>query len=131
MGEAMSEFCTFTLEEANLTLPEVILITESALEKLHEIEDPWGRLPYKKFNAHRGVADEDLIRAEWAHRVAALGVQPKGFFVVDFQSPDPDTVFCWTFGEDGVEHEHSVWESFALRRRIENTHRAGPLRDEV
>jgi hypothetical protein len=114
------DFCVFTLEEANSTLSEVIQITETALEKLRDIEEPWGRLPYKKFNAARGVADEDLIRAEWAHRVAAVGVQPKGFFVVDFQSPDPDTVYCWTYGEECVEHEHCAWESFALRRRIEN-----------
>jgi len=114
------EFCVFTLEEANSVLPEVIIITEAVRDKLRDIEEPWSKLPYKKFNALRGVADEDLIRAEWAHRVAALGVQPKGFFVVDFQSPDPDTVYCWTYGEDRVEHEHCAWESFALRRRVES-----------
>jgi hypothetical protein len=113
----MQEFCTFTLSEANDALHEVILITDAALDRLRAIEEPWARLPYKKFDAYRGVAEEDLIRAEWAHRIASLGVIPKGFFVVDFQSPDPDTLYCWGYGEDCVGHEHKIWETFTQRRR--------------
>lgn len=126
----MQEFCVFTLEEANRALHDVILVTDATLEKLRAIEDPWARLPFRKFDAMRGVAEEDLIRAEWAHRIAALGVMPKGFFVVDFQSPDPDTLFCWTYGEDCIAHEHQIWETFSMRRPIESTRRARPQREE-
>lgn len=118
----MQEFPIYTLREANDALHEVIFITDAAIERLHEIEEPWSHLPFKKFDALRGVAEEDLIRAEWAHRIAGLGIMPKGFFVVDFQSPDPDTVYCWSYGEDCVEHQHQLWESFQSRRRIGNAY---------
>jgi hypothetical protein len=114
----MQEFSTFTLQEANDALHEVIFITDAAINRLREIEEPWTHLPYRKFDALHGVAEEDLIRAEWAHRIAALGIMPKGFFVIDFQSPDPDTLYCWTYGEDCVEHKHKTWETFVQRRRI-------------
>ena len=120
----MQDFSSFTLEEANFALHEVILITDAALNRLHAIEEPWSQLPYKKFDAVRGVAEEDLIRAEWAHRIAALGVIPKGFFVVDFQSSlDPDTLYCWAYGEDCVSHQHKTWESFAQRQRVQSSSR--------
>lgn len=115
----MQDYCSFTLSEANAALHDVIIITDMAIARFQEIEVPWSKLPYKKFNAYRGVAEEDLIRAEWAHRIAALGIMPKGFFVVDFlSSTDPDTLYCWSYGEDCVEHEHKVWETFVQRRRI-------------
>jgi hypothetical protein len=116
----MLEFSTFTLQEANNALHEVIYITDAALNRLQDIESPWARLSCKKFDAVRGVTEEDLIRAEWAQRIAALGIMPKGFFVVDFQSPDPDILYCWSYGEDCVGHEHNTWESFAQRRHTGN-----------
>lgn len=116
----MHEFPIFTLPQANAVIAEVIELTDRAVAKLQEIEKVWGALSFKKFDAIHGVAEEDLIRGEWAHRVAALGVMPKGFFVVDFQSADPDTVYCWGYGEECVTHEHKTWEGFPLRRKIEN-----------
>lgn len=114
----MSEFPIFTLSEANYLLAEVIAITEEATVQLAELQAMWGQLPFKKYDATQGATAEDLIRAEWARRIAGIGVQPKGFFVVDFQSPDPDTLYCWSYGETMVSHEHKVWETFVDRRAI-------------
>ena len=120
----MQEFFVFTLEEANEALPSVIRVTEETVAQLAELEEAWGKLPFKKFDALQGVRVEDVIRADWAQRIASMGIQPKGFFVVDFQSPDPDTLYCWGYGEDAVEHEHKTWETFIDRRPILN---ADPL----
>jgi hypothetical protein len=114
----MQEFPIFTLEEANAALPEVVEITDAAQERLDQINLVWGQLPFKKYDALHGVAEEDLVRAEWAHRIMSLGIQPKGFFVIDFQSPDPDTLYCWAQGEAEVAHEHKLWETFADRRTV-------------
>ena len=114
----MQEFPIFTLAEANAILPEVIEITGAAQERLDEINATWGALPFKKYDALHGVAEEDLVRAEWAHRIMALGIQPKGFFVIDFQSPDLDTLYCWAQGEEEVRYEHKVWETFVDRRTV-------------
>jgi hypothetical protein len=115
----------FTLQEANAVLPEVIRLTEEVIERLVEMQSPWGRLPFRKYDALRGIAEEDWIRAEWARQIAALGIAPKGYFVVDFQSPEPDTFYCWSYGEETVSHEHKIWETFAHRRFI----RDGPQAD--
>ena len=114
----MEELPIFTLQEANAALPEVIRVTEEAIERLAHIQSPWSRLPFKKFDALHGVTEEDWIRAEWARQIAALGIAPKGYFVVDFQSPDPDTFYCWSYGEEAVSHQHRIWESFIDRRPI-------------
>jgi len=115
----------FTLDEANATLPEVIRITEETLARLQAIQEPWSRLSLKKFDALHGVAEEDLIRTVWARCMVELGLQPKGFFTVDFQSPEPDTLYCWTYGEDTVTHEHKTWETFVDRQLISNKNRSG------
>lgn len=114
----MQEFSIFSLVEANAALPDVIRVTEEAIAALAGIEAVWGKLPFKKYNALANMTEEDFVRAQWAGEVAALGVQPKGYFVVDFQSPDPDTLYCWSHGEDSVYHEHKIWETFIDRRRI-------------
>ena len=119
----MHEFPVFTLAEANDALPEVIRLTVVAVSRLTEIDEVWGKLPFKKFDAVQGAAAEDLIRAEWARRIAALGVQPKGYYVADFQSPDPDTVYCWGYPEGEVSHEHKSWETFFERRPVRDAHR--------
>jgi hypothetical protein len=116
----MEEYREFTLQEANEILPEVIGITEEYIGRLAAVQEPWSRLGLRKFDALRGVAEEDLIRIEWAQRMAWMGIQAKGFFVVDFQSPDPETLYCWTYGEDEISHEHKIWETFTHRRRIKN-----------
>lgn len=118
MSADMNEFPMWTLAEANAALGEVIRLTELAQAQLRELEAIWGAFPFKKFDVIHGVPQEDLIRAQWAQSVAALGVIPKGFFVVDFQSPDPDTLYCWSDGESAIEHEHKIWETFLQRRRI-------------
>ena len=114
----MQEFPIFTLIQANYTLPEVIRLTVIAVTRLAEIDEVWGKLPFRKYDATQGASSEDLIRAQWAREIAALGVAPKGFFVVDFQSPDPDTVYCWGYPEPDVSHEHKTWETFFERRLI-------------
>lgn len=108
----------FTFQAANEAVEDVIRITEETLARLADLEATWGKLPFRKYDALRGVDTEDLIRAEWAQEIAGLGIMPKGFFVVDFQSPDPNTYYCWSYPEQAIEHEHKVWETFADRRLI-------------
>ena len=114
----MEDFPVFTLEEANYKIPEVIRVTEEAIARLEEIKEPYERLGFRKFNPIHNLTDDDLVKVEWARQIAALGVYPKGYFIVDFQSPDADTFYCWKYGETDVSHEHKKWETFVDRRRI-------------
>jgi len=116
----MSDWPIWSLEEANAMLPQVIALTQRAVLRLQKLEQQWEGLPFRPFDAVRGAPLEDLVRADWARDVASIGVQPKGYFTVDFQSVEPETLLCWTYGEVELAHEHSVWETFVDRRAIRN-----------
>ena len=116
----MEDFPVFTLEEANYKLPEVIRVTEEAIMRLEVIKEPYERLSLRKYNPIHNLTEEDLVRVIWAREIASMGVYPKGYFVVDFQSPTDDTFYCWKYGETEVCHEHKKWETFGDRRPIQN-----------
>jgi len=102
----------FTIEEANLALPDVIRITEETLSQLNSAAGRFEGLGLRKWSAVTGVIEEDSIRAGWVRRIARMGVLPKGFFTVDFASTEEGTFYCWTYGEDNVGHQHKAWEGF-------------------
>jgi hypothetical protein len=108
----------FTLDEANLILPQIVKITEEAARTLEDINEPFSDLGLRKWNPITGFVHEDLVKALWVERIAALGVYPKDFFSVDFASPDGETFYSWAYGEDRVCYEHKRWETFADRRPL-------------
>jgi len=114
----MSDTRVFTLEEANAVLPQIIEITEEAHRRIQEARFPWELIHCKKMDMSSGMTVEAVICQQWAEKVAELGGQPKGFFTVDFQSPYPKTLYCWTYGETEICHEHKVWETFVDRRPL-------------
>lgn len=114
----MQEWPIWTLEDAQAVLPQVIALTRQAVRELERLEQQWRGLGIRPFDAVRGAPRETLVRADWARQIAALGIQPKGYFVVDFQSLDGETLLCWSYGETRIAHEHKVWETFADRRPI-------------
>lgn len=112
------EVRTFTLDDANYALRDVIRVCEDALERIEQVQSPWQELGFAKYNMIHQATEEDLIKMEWAQQVSSMGIMPKGWLIVDFQSPDPDTVYCWRYGENEVSHEHKTWERFIHRRPI-------------
>ena len=115
-------FHVFTLEKANALLPDVIKITEIALDSL---EDAKIRMKSEEIDdkvlAHRRFEEDiSVILAEWAQEIMALGVYPKGHFTVDFKSSIPGTLFCWTYGEEVITHTHKIFESFKDRVPVRN-----------
>ncbi len=117
-------FHVFTLEKANAVLPDVVKITKVAVDSLEE-----AKMRLKSEELHNKIEaqlryeeDSSVILAEWAQEIMALGVYPKGYFTVDFKSPTPDTLFCWTYGEEVITHTHKIFESF--KDRV-------PIRDDI
>lgn len=115
-------FRIFSLQEANLLLPDVIKITAIAAESLEdakmrmkseEIDD--NALAQRKFEKETAA-----ILKEWSQEISALGIYPKGYFSVDFKSPIPDTLFCWGYGEEVISHTHKIFETFKDRMPIRN-----------
>jgi hypothetical protein len=112
----------FTLEQANALLPKIIEVTERTVEDLQDARD---RMESEQlFNEVDAQQSYDiqvgLTLERWAKEIFQLGAYPKGYFTVDFRSLIPDTLFCWTYGEETVSHTHKVWEDFRSRRPIEH-----------
>ncbi len=113
-------FRIFSLVEANLVLPDVIKITAIAADSL---EDAKMRMKSEGIDDNvlaqrRLEEDTSVILEEWAQEIMALGIYPKGYFTVDFKSRIPDTLFCWTYGEEVISHTHKIFESFKDRLPI-------------
>jgi hypothetical protein len=105
----------FSLEEANLALPDVIRITEETLTKLSSAGAHFQQFGLRRWSPVSGMIEEDAIKADWVGRIARLGALPKGFFTVDFASREEGTFYCWTQGESQVAHQHKAWEGFSDR----------------
>lgn len=115
-------FTTFTLTQANAILPQVILRTQETLELLET-----ARRDYEDKKTGNGTAAREefnqrtsKILEQWSVDIVELGAYPKGYFTVDFKSPVPETLFCWTLGEERVTHTHKTYETFKDRIKIKN-----------
>ncbi|RMF56959.1 MAG: DUF2203 family protein [Calditrichaeota bacterium] len=120
--DADDGFRRFTLEEANEVLPEIIEITEEAVQELEALKNAFQAEKVVDELAAREKLEEEseVILHDWANRIVQLGVYPKGFFTVDFKSPIPDVLFCWTYGEESISYTHRIYESFKDRIPIED-----------
>lgn len=114
----------FTLEQANYAIPDVARLTALVQERLGEL-----RRAYDEQDPQAGRELERETRQllqQWQDSVRELGAAPKGIFTVDFRSPDPNVVWCWTESEAEIAHRHFTWESFKDRVGIAASERRWP-----
>ncbi len=118
----------FSLAEANELISEVADLTALVIHRLEEIRE--GRAAGEDQSGE--PAPEIVIRqveealSDWSARVLELGALPKGYFTVDFQSIDPELLYCWTYGEEKIGFTHKVWENFTHRRPLGEHDSGGP-----
>ncbi len=110
----------FTLAQANQLVPVVAELTAEVVENLNQVR---GRYKLGTDDPISGMSDEILKEIEellrrWSERITELGAHPKGYFTVDFQSLDPEMLYCWSYGEDRISFVHKVWENFSHRRPL-------------
>ncbi|OUT71300.1 MAG: hypothetical protein CBB70_00515 [Planctomycetaceae bacterium TMED10] len=138
MNKPQTEFQrTFTVEEANATLPLVRAICQDLSSLSHEVVERKERLSV--LLAGRDENRDDLYRqelvqieeeleldsqriVEYVQELRDLGVEPKGGVegLVDFPSMmDGRVVFlCWKLDEPEVLHWHEVEEGFSGRQPL-------------
>ncbi len=110
----------FTLAEANSLVRHVAELTAEVVHNLDairqshrlDVEKPGSAVPESV------LKEVESALSEWSQQVIELGAQPKGYFTVDFQSMDPELLYCWTYGEERIEYTHKVWENFSHRRPL-------------
>jgi hypothetical protein len=120
----------FSLAEANEAVPKVEHVTAEALRQIEDIRTRHEAAHTSEEAVSDNVLEEvETILQEWAQRVSELGGRAKGYFTVDFQSADPEMLYCWTYGEDEIAFTHKVWENFRNRRPLATS--AGQTFEEV
>lgn len=117
----MHRFKIFTLEEANRVLPTVIDLTQETQQRIESLRNLLRNEP-EDSSPEELKAEGKTILNEWARLILELGAQPKGVFTVDFRTPDPNVLWCWTPGEEEITHRHYAWESFEDRISIVGSH---------
>jgi hypothetical protein len=120
----MHPYRIFTLAEANRAVPGVATLTTRAQGRIEEV-----RREYRDDEPETPERLQDEMRSilsGWQDAVLKLGGEPKGLFTVDFRSPDPNVLWCWTAGESEISHRHFTWESFKDRCSLGKGERTWP-----
>lgn len=99
----------FTYEEATDLLPEIIRITELAIEEATEL---LGKPPIEEpFEVEEGkIAELRELLGDWTKSVLEMGVEVKGLWLVDFDSGSG--YYCWRYPEPALEYFHTYEEGF-------------------
>ncbi len=110
----------FSFNEANSLVEKVTDLTE---EVIHELDTIRRRASRDAEEGEPPISDAVLKEVEqalqeWSERIVELGGNPKGYFTVDFQSIDPELLYCWNYGEEKISFTHKVWENFTHRRPL-------------
>ncbi len=110
----------FSLAEVNSLVLEVAGLTAEVVKNLDSIRERYQIEPGRGSDAmpEPAVKEIEIALNEWTARITELGALPKGFFTVDFQSREPELLYCWTYGEEKIEFAHKVWENFTHRKPL-------------
>jgi hypothetical protein len=128
---------SFTVAEANATLPLVRAIVRDIMDLAHNLRERQDRLARARptertviLEAHAEELrqaqaeferDQDRL-AEYARELKNLGVELKDYFtgLVDFPSrlDGREVYLCWRFGEDKIAHWHELDAGFAGRQKL-------------
>ena len=121
-------FRKFTISEVNKLLPDVINLTESVVQQLEDLK----RILESERARGNETEAQDTFEQEsvevlegWAHDIVELGGYPKGYFTVDFKSHVPDTLLCWTYGEQIIGFTHKTYQTFKDRVPIDDADKIG------
>lgn len=106
----------FTLDEARRQLPLVRELTQCCRDEVEELKLLMeAETDERRREAIEQRADERL--QEWGRAILEIGAEPKGLWLVDFDSGD-GFYFCWQLGEDQIEFIHEYEAGFTGRRKI-------------
>ncbi|MEK8022918.1 MAG: DUF2203 domain-containing protein [Candidatus Hydrogenedentota bacterium] len=106
----------FTLTEARAQLPLVRELTQQCHDDVEAIREEMTA----ETNEARRAAMEEKAEArlqEWSRGIMEIGAEPKGLWLVDFDSGD-GFYFCWQLGEDQIEYIHGYEAGYGGRRKI-------------
>jgi hypothetical protein len=108
---------SFTLADARETLPVVRRITKEYIllveQKMHQLQSLGLERNEKSLALEQEV--NDLVVA-WQKKIRKLGAQPKGLWLVDFDSGSG--FYCWKYPETELNHWHRYEDGYSKRQPI-------------
>ncbi len=103
----------FSLEEARSLVPTVMEITRKAVEGAEPMRQQLeGDLEEDEEKATIMAQLVELIE-KWSAEISELGCEPKGPWLVDFDSGNG--YFCWQYGDEEIGHFHDYESGFGGR----------------
>lgn len=111
----------FSLEEARQILPIVRRITQEFSSK---VELLIARLETIQLNQTETICAlekqvNEMIQA-WNDKIRKLGAEPKGLWVVDFNSGEG--YYCWKHPETDILYWHSYEDGYTGRKPLATSH---------
>jgi hypothetical protein len=106
----------FTLDEANALLPVVRQLTDEAAGAAQSLTDRLHETPPGDEQHARIESSLSDVVARWSQQIEELGLEPKGLWLVDFDTGDG--YYCWKHPEPAITHYHGYAEGFAGRMKI-------------
>ncbi len=106
----------FSLKEANKLLPVIRKITKETVDQFLLLE---AKLKHHETDSEKYKLVENEVNEllnKWAEKISKLGADPKGIWLVDFNSGEG--YYCWRYDEERVEYYHSYEEGFSGRQPI-------------
>jgi hypothetical protein len=105
----------FTLEEARTILPVVRRVTDRSFQDVKRLS---AQLAYVKDPVRKNTVEKEVQQTfqAWTIKISKLGCEPKGMWLVDFDSGEG--YFCWHYPEPVIEFFHGYFDGFRGRVRI-------------
>ena len=106
----------FSLTQARELLPQVKAVTADAVRAVEQLHSRLQLLP--DGDPRRDALAIALERTlhEWGDAIAALGLEAKGLWLVDFDNGQG--YYCWCYPEETVAHFHDYDGGFRGRMKI-------------
>ena len=106
----------FSLRDAREVLPVLKQITDEAVNEVQAQMDSVEKMTDENSEFPRIRSAIDSAVNAWAEKVTALGGNPKGLWLVDFDNGEG--YYCWRYPEDVIDHFHSYDQGFSGRSLI-------------
>jgi hypothetical protein len=110
----------FSIIEARQLLPIIRRVTDEANLRIRSLVSKLEAV--KDHDPEKSKIYEDQINvhvSEWQTKIAKLGVEGKGLWLVDFDCGTG--YYCWKYPEEKLEHFHGYTEGFQARVKMRDS----------
>ncbi len=106
----------FTLKQARELLPIIQRITKDAALLVERLQMRIEAVAPEPYHKPAYEIELNVVVEKWSQKIAKLGCDPKGIWLVDFDNGDG--YYCWSYPEEDLSFYHTYDGAFAGRTPI-------------